>query len=98
MAIGVWLHLTEDHEHEHEHEVLAHAHPHVHDVHHQHDHGPDDPLGEPHTHAHQHRGLKHTHGTCPTCTTNIIIDAGPPGLVTQSAAKFDAPMLVLQVR
>jgi drug/metabolite transporter (DMT)-like permease len=65
MAIGVWLHLTEDHEHEHEHEVLAHAHPHVHDAHHQHEHGPDDPLGEPHTHAHRHGGLKHTHGHMP---------------------------------
>jgi drug/metabolite transporter (DMT)-like permease len=65
MAIGVWLHLTEDHEHEHEHEVLAHAHPHMHDVHHQHEHGPDDPLDEPHTHAHQHGGLRHRHGHMP---------------------------------
>jgi drug/metabolite transporter (DMT)-like permease len=65
MAIGVWLHLTEDHEHEHEHEVLAHAHPHVHDVHHQHAHGPEDPTGEPHTHAHQHGGLKHRHAHMP---------------------------------
>jgi hypothetical protein len=61
MAIGVWLHLTE----EHEHEVLAHAHPHLHDAHHQHEHGPDDPLGEPHTHAHRHGGLRHRHGHLP---------------------------------
>jgi drug/metabolite transporter (DMT)-like permease len=59
MAIGVWLHLTEDHEHEHEHEVLAHAHPHVHDAHHQHEHDPEDPPGEPHTHVHQHGELRH---------------------------------------
>jgi drug/metabolite transporter (DMT)-like permease len=65
MAIGVWLHLTEDHEHEHDHEVLAHAHPHVHDAHHQHAHGSDDPPGEPHTHAHQHGGLKHRHAHMP---------------------------------
>jgi drug/metabolite transporter (DMT)-like permease len=65
MAIGVWLHLTEDHEHEHQHEVLAHAHPHLHDAHHQHGHGPDDPLGEPHTHAHRHGGLRHRHGHMP---------------------------------
>jgi hypothetical protein len=65
MAVGVWLHLTEDHEHEHEHEVLAHAHPHVHDAHHRHQHGPEDPPGEPHTHAHQHGGLKHRHAHMP---------------------------------
>jgi drug/metabolite transporter (DMT)-like permease len=65
MAVGVWLHLTEDHEHEHEHEVLAHAHPHVHDTHHQHSHGPDDPPGEPHTHPHRHGGLKHMHAHMP---------------------------------
>jgi drug/metabolite transporter (DMT)-like permease len=65
MAIGVWLHLTEDHEHEHEHEMLAHAHPHLHDTHHQHEHGADDPPGEPHTHAHQHGGLKHRHAHVP---------------------------------
>jgi drug/metabolite transporter (DMT)-like permease len=65
MALGVWLHLTEDHEHEHEHEVLAHAHPHTHDAHHQHQHGPEDPPGEPHTHVHQHGGLRHTHGHMP---------------------------------
>jgi drug/metabolite transporter (DMT)-like permease len=65
MAVGVWLHPTEDHEHEHDHEVLAHAHPHAHDAHHQHAHGPDDPAGEPHTHAHQHGGLKHRHAHMP---------------------------------
>ena len=65
MAIGVWLHLTEQHEHEHIHEPMEHAHPHVHDAHHQHEHGPDDPPGEPHTHAHRHERLKHTHPHVP---------------------------------
>jgi hypothetical protein len=39
MALGVWLHLTEDHDHEHLHEPMEHSHPHVHDAHHQHVHG-----------------------------------------------------------
>jgi drug/metabolite transporter (DMT)-like permease len=65
MGIGVWLHLTEHHEHEHLHEPLEHAHPHVHDEHHQHVHGPDDPLGEPHTHAHRHEPLRHRHPHVP---------------------------------
>ncbi len=65
MGFGVWLHLTESHEHEHDHEVLEHSHAHVHDVHHQHDHGPDDPPGEPHTHWHRHTRLRHKHPHVP---------------------------------
>lgn len=65
MAIGVWLHLTEQHDHEHVHEPMEHSHPHVHDAHHQHQHGPDDPPGEPHTHAHRHERLKHKHPHVP---------------------------------
>jgi drug/metabolite transporter (DMT)-like permease len=61
MALGVWLHLTEDHSHDHVHEALEHEHAHAHDVHHQHDHGPGDPQGEPHTHWHRHRPLAHAH-------------------------------------
>ena len=61
MAIGVWLHLAEGHEHEHTHEALEHEHRHVHDAHHQHSHGPDDPVGEPHSHPHSHEVLTHTH-------------------------------------
>ncbi len=64
-ALGVWLHLSENHEHEHEHEVLDHAHRHVHDAHHQHVHGPGDPVGEPHTHAHRHAPLRHSHAHYP---------------------------------
>lgn len=65
MAIGVWLHLTEDHEHEHQHEPLEHEHRHVHDAHHQHVHGPQDPPGEPHTHRHRHEPLRHMHPHVP---------------------------------
>ncbi|MBU6452765.1 MAG: DMT family transporter, partial [Cyanobacteria bacterium REEB67] len=32
MAIGLWLHLSEDHEHEHEHVYMAHSHRHTHTV------------------------------------------------------------------
>ena len=65
MALGVWLHLTEQHGHEHAHEALEHEHAHVHDEHHQHDHGPDDPPDEPHTHRHRHRPLVHAHAHFP---------------------------------
>jgi len=65
MGVGVWLHLTEDHDHEHIHEPLEHSHPHVHDPHHQHVHRLDDPPGEPHTHLHRHERLVHTHPHVP---------------------------------
>ncbi|MEO7192716.1 MAG: DMT family transporter [Vicinamibacterales bacterium] len=61
MAAGLFLHLAERHEHEHVHEPLAHEHRHVHDAHHQHAHGPTDPLEEPHTHGHVHTRLVHSH-------------------------------------
>lgn len=61
MAVGVWLHLTEQHEHEHDHPALAHAHRHIHDEHHRHEHGPAEPRGEPHSHWHRHLPLRHRH-------------------------------------
>jgi drug/metabolite transporter (DMT)-like permease len=61
MAVGLWLHLTEQHVHAHAHEPLRHAHPHVHDEHHRHGHGPGDPAGEPHVHEHVHQRLVHRH-------------------------------------
>jgi len=61
MALGVWLHVTENHSHEHVHEGLEHAHTHSHDEHHRHDHRPEDPPGEPHVHWHRHRSLVHSH-------------------------------------
>lgn len=38
MAIGLWLHVSENHSHEHWHEELEHEHEHVHDEHHLHEH------------------------------------------------------------
>jgi drug/metabolite transporter (DMT)-like permease len=65
MAIGVWLHVTEQHDHEHTHDRQEHTHAHVHDETHHHGHGPNDPAGEPHTHRHAHQGLKHSHPHMP---------------------------------
>lgn len=61
MGLGVWLHLTEQHEHEHIHEQMLHEHEHVHDEHHQHHH--DEPVvpGTKHHHLHQHKPMVHTH-------------------------------------
>lgn len=55
MAIGIWLHLTEQHEHRHHHDDLLHEHQHLHDEHHQHSH--DFPVNAdiPHKHPHQHQ-------------------------------------------
>jgi drug/metabolite transporter (DMT)-like permease len=61
MGFGVYLHLSETHEHAHEHDPLEHEHRHVHDLHHQHAHGADDPVGEPHTHRHRHSPMRHRH-------------------------------------
>ena len=64
MAIGLWLHLTEQHVHEHEHEPMEHDHLHVHDAHHQHAH--DEDYGpEPHAHRHKHSRLVHAHAHYP---------------------------------
>ena len=65
MAIGVWLHLSEDHRHMHVHTFLAHTHPHSHDGHHQHTHADDWDGVEPHTHAHEHLPLEHSHAHYP---------------------------------
>jgi drug/metabolite transporter (DMT)-like permease len=65
MALGVWLHLTEQHVHEHDHEAMSHTHAHVHDEHHQHSHGPSDPPGEPHSHPHDHAPMRHRHAHTP---------------------------------
>ncbi|WP_038891492.1 DMT family transporter [Yersinia enterocolitica] len=61
MAIGIWLHLTEQHEHRHHHDDLLHEHKHLHDEHHQHSH--DFPVNAdiPHKHPHQHQPMEHSH-------------------------------------
>jgi len=61
MALGVWLHLTEQHSHEHTHGALEHEHEHVHDAHHLHEH--DEPVSPraKHRHRHRHEPLTHEH-------------------------------------
>src|SRR5262249_2937863 len=61
MAVGVWLHVTEQHSHEHTHEAFEHEHQHVNDKHHRHQHDSSTPPGEPHTHRHHHERITHTH-------------------------------------
>lgn len=70
MCVGVWIHVTENHEHLHRHEPLFHTHAHVHDDPHHlgHEHGPDDPAVTdplPHVHAHRHLPLVHIHAHYP---------------------------------
>lgn len=64
MAIGIWLHLTEQHEHDHVHELLEHVHEHVHgegDEHHAHMHEEEVLPGTRHTHQHRHMPFRHSH-------------------------------------
>lgn len=63
MALGVWLHLTEQHGHQHTHEDLQHCHSHRHDEHHQHAHQHDSGWAgdEPHSHSHRHLPITHSH-------------------------------------
>ena len=64
MIIGVFLHLTEDHEHTHGHDDLEHEHAHRHDDgHHTHAHL-DMPSGA-HSHKHQHTATRHRHPHVP---------------------------------
>ena len=66
MGVGVWLHLSEQHEHGHTHEAMAHEHLHTHnDGHHPHVHGADAPADEPHTHWHRHEPRAHAHPHTP---------------------------------
>lgn len=61
MALGVWLHLTEQHEHEHTHNAIVHEHGHTHDIHHQHSHAQPVPPGTRHSHWHRHEHMTHKH-------------------------------------
>lgn len=65
MAVGVWLHLTEQHGHLHTHGPAEHSHEHVHDAHHQHVHVDGTAAAEGHTHAHVHTVVTHSHGHYP---------------------------------
>ena len=61
MAIGVWLHLSENHMHLHQHEPMEHEHAHTHDEHHQHEHDFPVAAGTKHSHRHRHEVQTHSH-------------------------------------
>ena len=67
MALGVWLHLTEQHAHDHVHAPQEHAHEHRHDEHHEHAHDNEGTIDRNtrHSHAHRHLPMKHSHGHFP---------------------------------
>ena len=65
MALGVWLHLTENHGHDHLHRPMDHTHDHVHDQHHPHAHDFPWDGTEPHAHSHHHAALRHSHAHFP---------------------------------
>lgn len=64
MALGVWLHLREQHAHLHAHDALEHEHEHGHDVHHAHHELGEAPPSR-HTHRHQHEPTEHSHAHFP---------------------------------
>ncbi|WP_019501295.1 DMT family transporter [Pseudanabaena sp. PCC 6802] len=61
MGIGVWLHLTEQHDHKHIHEAIVHEHSHTHDEHHQHEHLRRVSMQKAHSHLHKHQPIRHKH-------------------------------------
>lgn len=66
MALGLWLHLTEQHVHDHVHEEVEHVHEHAHDDnHHLHDHEAVIAAGVSHSHPHRHTPLRHAHAHFP---------------------------------
>ncbi len=65
MALGVWIHLMENHVHEHQHEPLDHSHRHTHDEHHRHEHDFEWDGSEPHSHPHVHAPIRHSHAHFP---------------------------------
>lgn len=67
MAVGVILHLTEQHAHTHDHEPLEHDHVHTHgdDPHHEHAHPQPVASGTRHQHRHSHLPLSHSHAHFP---------------------------------
>lgn len=79
MAVGLWLHLTENHEHEHVHEAIEHDHPHDHsDPHHRHDHAFPVPEGTVHSHPHHHAPLRHSHPHYPDSHHRHLHDHAAP--------------------
>lgn len=64
MAVGVWLHLTEQHAHVHAHPAEEHDHEHEHDVHHHHEHA-EGHVVERHSHPHRQEPMTHAHAHFP---------------------------------
>ena len=63
-ALGVYLHLTEQHAHRHTHQSMQHDHAHRHDDgHHDHEHQP--PVIGEHSHPHAHEAKTHEHPHAP---------------------------------
>ncbi len=60
VALGVYLHVTEQHRHVHRHEPIEHEHAHRHDDNH-HDHVHDPPVIGEHSHLHRHEHREHSH-------------------------------------
>ena len=63
-ALGVYLHVSENHHHRHVHEPTDHEHAHRHDDGH-HDHVHDPPVAGEHTHRHHHDRVGHEHDHAP---------------------------------
>ena len=63
MAVGVWLHLTEQHDHFHTHELVEHEHEHMRDEHHPHRHA--EAVTGAHSHRHRHGPQGHSHSHYP---------------------------------
>ena len=62
MAVGTWLHLSEEHGHQHTHHAVTHEHWHTHDDgHHTHEHRELVAPGARHRHVHTHEPVTHTH-------------------------------------
>ncbi len=68
MAIGVYLHLSEQHAHAHHHALLEHSHAHRHgpdDLHHGHVHADGTDAAREHIHWHRHAPMTHAHAHFP---------------------------------
>jgi drug/metabolite transporter (DMT)-like permease len=59
-AVGLYLHLAEQHAHRHQHDALEHEHAHRHDDDHHH-HRHDPPFTGAHSHVHRHQAMVHGH-------------------------------------
>ena len=92
MAVGVWLHLTENHQHRHRHERLTHSHRHTQDEHHQHGHPEPTQVGTWHTTSTPTSRPPTPTRTTPTATTVTPTDAArlaPDQIATVGPTRVD---------